>query len=99
MKITITSQYVNEKHWEKQGRSGIIRTQEAMAETPKFRQTVRLDLGKEPPYENGVYDYNLEDNVGVNRYGDFELPRKPTLVRVDKPAQAAQAPQQPVKAA
>ncbi|WP_416203042.1 hypothetical protein [Xanthomonas euvesicatoria] len=96
MKITITSQQVNEKHWEKQGRSGIIRTQEAMAETAKFRQTVRLDLGKEPPYENGVYDYNLEDNVTVSRYGDFELPRKPTLVRVDKPANVAQ---QPAKAA
>ncbi|UYC14013.1 G5P family DNA-binding protein [Xanthomonas sp. CFBP 8445] len=95
MKITITSIHVNEKHWEKGGRSGIIRTQEASAETPKFRQTVRLDLGKEPPYEPGIYDLNLEDNVTVNQYGDLGLPRKPTLVRVDKPAQQPA----PVKAA
>lgn len=91
MKITVTSAQVTEKQWEKGGRSGIIRTQEASAETRKFRQTVRLDLGKEPPYEPGIYDLNLEDNVTVNQYGDLGLARKPVLVRVDKPQQATKA--------
>ncbi|KAB7763913.1 hypothetical protein [Xanthomonas maliensis] len=96
MKITITDTRVTEKNWQKGDRSGVIRTQEAMAETRKFRQTVRLDLGKEPAYEPGIYELDLEENVSVGDFGDFKLARKPTLVRVDKPAAASQPP---VKAA
>ncbi|XQA67130.1 hypothetical protein ACM9XC_07290 [Xanthomonas sacchari] len=96
MKITITSTTVTEKHWEKGGRSGIIRTQQATAENQHFRQQVRLDLGKEPAYDPGVYELDLEANVTVGDFGDFKLARKPTLVRVDKPA--AQQPPQLAKA-
>ena len=97
MKITITDSRVSEKRWEKGDRSGVIRTQEATAENAYFRQRIRLDLGKEPAYEPGIYELDLEANVSVGDFGDFKLARKPTLVRVDKPAQ--QQPQQPAKAA
>jgi len=86
MKITITDSRVNEKRWQKGERSGVIRTQEATAENARFRQVVRLDLGNEPAYEPGVYELDFEANVSVGQFGDFVLARRPTLVRVDKPA-------------
>ena len=85
MKITITSTHVEEKPWTKGDRSGVIRTQEAVAENPYFRNRCRLDLGKEPAYEPGVYELDLEANVSVGDFGDFKLARKPKLVRVDAP--------------
>lgn len=92
MKITITETYVEEKKWEKGDRSGVIRTQEAMAENAFFRQRVRLDLGKEPAYAPGEYNLDLEEAVSVGDFGDFKLARKPKLRRIE----AAKAP---VKAA
>ena len=92
MKITIDSTHVDEKKWEKDGRSGVIRTQEATAENKYFRQRVRLDLGKEPAYAVGEYELDLEANVSVGDFGDFKLARKPKLVRVEaKPAAKAVA--------
>jgi len=78
MKITITDSRVSEKRWEKGDRSGVIRTQEATAENAYFRQRIRLDLGKEPAYEPGIYELDLEANVSVGDFGDFKLARKPT---------------------
>lgn len=94
MKVTVTSKHVNEKAWEKGARSGIIRTQEAQAETKRFRQTIRLDLGKDPPYEPGVYELDLEDNCKVGDFGDLQLARRPVMHRIEdkvagKPAVAA----------
>lgn len=90
MKITITSTHVDEKQWAKDGRSGVIRTQEATAENTFFRQRVRLDLGKEPAYEVGEYELDLEANVSVSDFGDLKLARKPKLKKVEqgKPALA-----------
>lgn len=88
MRITITNSHVDEKQWNKEGRSGVIRTQEATAENAHFRQRVRLDLGKEPAYEPGEYELDLEANVSVGDFGDFKLARKPKLTRV-KAARAA----------
>ena len=79
MKITISTSHVDEKPWSKEGRSGVIRTQEAVAENARFRNTVRLDLGKNPAYAPGVYDLDLEANVSVGDFGDLKLARKPTL--------------------
>lgn len=89
MKITITSNYVDEKKWEKGDRSGVIRTQEAMAETPRFRNTIRLDLGKNDPFPPGEYTLDLEHAVSVGDFGDLKLARRLPLVPVAKPANAA----------
>ncbi len=91
MKITITSTHVDEKQWSKEGRSGTIRTQEATAENAHFRQRIRLDLGKEPFYELGEYELDLEANVSVSDFGDLKLARKPKLIKVAKPALAKTA--------
>ncbi len=87
MKVTITSTMVNEKKWDKNGRSGVIRTQEATAENAKFRNSIRLDLGKNEPFPAGDYSVDLEDNVVVNQYGDLQLARPFKLV----PAKAVRA--------
>lgn len=89
MKITITSPHVDEKQWSKpDGRSGVIRTQVAMAETPKFRSEIRLDLGKNlPPYAPGEYHCDLEDAVRPGSFGDLQLMKALPLVPV-KPAKA-----------
>lgn len=89
MKITITSTHVDEKQWAKEGRSGVIRTQEATAENERFRQTIRLDLGKNDAYPLGIYNLDFEKNVSVGDFGDLKLARKPTLDRVSPLAKAA----------
>lgn len=87
MKITIDSTHVDEKPWSKpDGRSGVIRTQEATAENKYFRNRCRLDLGREQPYPVGTYELDLEENVTVGDFGDFKLSRRPRLRRIDQPA-------------
>lgn len=88
MKITITSTYVDEKKWEKGERSGVIRTQEAMAETARFRNTIRLDLGKNEPWPVGEYTLDVEQAVSVGDFGDLKLARRLPLV----PVKAAASP-------
>lgn len=90
MKITITSQHADEKPWSKpDGRSGVIRTQLATAETRRFRAEIRLDLGKvTPPYAPGEYTVDLDEAVNVGSFGDLQLMRALPLVLV-KPAKAA----------
>lgn len=87
MKITITSTHVDEKNWQKGERSGVIRTQEAVAENPKFRNRIRLDLGKDQPYPVGEYTVDLEDAISVGDFGDLKLARRLPLVAA-KPALA-----------
>ena len=89
MKIKILSTHVNEKNWNKGDRSGVIRTQEAVAETERFRQTVRLDLGKSDPHPVGEYNCDIEANIVVNQFGDFQLARNLKLEPVAKPAARA----------
>jgi len=91
MKITITNTHVDEKQWSKGDRSGVIRTQEAIAENPHFRNKVRLDLGKEPAYAVGEYELDLEANVSVGDFGDFKLARKPKLTRIEAKPSLAKA--------
>lgn len=75
MKVTITSTQVQEKNWRKDNRSGVIRTQEAIAECPKFRQRIKLDLGSADAYPAGEYSCDLEDALNVNQFGDLKLGR------------------------
>jgi|GEM_PF-4457645 len=84
MKITIISPHVDEKNWSKpDGRSGTIRTQLAMAETPKFRSEIRLDLGKNlPPYAPGEYHVDLEEAVRPGSFGDLQLLKALPLVPI-----------------
>ena len=82
MKITFINSHVDEKRWQKGDRSGVIRTQEAIAENPFFRNRVRVDLGSEPAYEPGEYELDLEANVGVGDFGDFKLARRLKLQRI-----------------
>lgn len=89
MKITIESTHVEEKSWSKGDRSGVIRTQEAVAENPRFRNRVRLDLGKDAAYPVGEYFLDFEENVSIGDFGDFKLARKPKLHRVEAKKQAA----------
>lgn len=89
MKVTIKSAHVDEKQWQKGDRSGVIRTQEAVVENERFRQTIRLDLGKQPPYEVGEYVLDLEQNVVVSPFGDLQLARKLKLERVATRAKVA----------
>lgn len=92
MKITISDTHVEEKQWSKpDGRSGVIRTQEAQAENKYFRQRCRLDLGKEEPYAIGEYELDLEEAVLIGDFGDFKLTRKPKLRRIDGPKLAKTA--------
>ena len=94
MKITVSSTHVYEKQWEKKDpatgavRSGVIRTQEAQAECPKFRQRIRLDLGKDQAFPVGEYTVDLEDAISVGDFGDLKLARRLPLVAV-KAARAA----------
>lgn len=85
MKITISSTHVDEKNWQKEGRSGVIRTQEAVAENPKFRNRIRLDLGKDQPYPVGEYTVDLEDAISVGDFGDLKLARRLPLVAARAP--------------
>lgn len=85
MKITITDTHVEEKAWQKGDRSGVIRTQEATAENAFFRNRVRIDLGKNPPWPVGDYTLDLEQAVTVGDFGDFKLARRLPLVPT-KPA-------------
>lgn len=89
MKVTIKTSNVDEKAWQKGDRSGVIRTQEAVVENERFRQTIRLDLGKQPPYEPGEYLLDLEQNVVVSPFGDLQLARKLKLERVATRAKVA----------
>lgn len=91
MKITITSEHVDEKKWEKGERSGVIRTQEAMAETARFRNTIRLDLAKNDPYPIGEYTLDVEQAISVGEFGDLKLARKLPLVPVKPSASASKA--------
>ncbi len=84
MKITITSVFVQEKKWEKGERSGLIRTQDATAECPSFRQRVRLNLGKNDPFPLGEYTVDLEDAISVSDFGDLVLSRRLPLIPVEK---------------
>lgn len=91
MKITITKPFDparDEKAWSKDGRSGVIRTQEVIAECPRFRQTARIDIGKNDPFPPGEYTLDLEDAISVGDFGDFKLARRLPLVPVAKPALA-----------
>lgn len=93
MKITIATDHVNEKPWNKNGRSGVIRTQDAQAETKKFRQSVRLDLGSGEAYKPGVYELDVEDNMQVGEFGDLKFARRPTMKLIEaKPAPVAARP-------
>lgn len=96
MKVTITDTTVNEKQWRKDNRSGLIRTQEAIAECPKFRQRIKIDLGNANAYPVGEYLVDLEDSIVVNQFGDLKLGRL-VLAPVAKPATAPH-PQQPAPA-
>jgi len=91
MKVTVTSTYVEEKKWEKGDRSGVIRTQEAVAECPRFRQRIRLDLGKNDAFPVGEYTVDLEEAISVGDFGDLKLARRLPLVPVNKPASAKAA--------
>lgn len=86
MKVTITSTDVNEKKWSKGDRSGVIRTQEATAECARFRQRIRLDLGKDEPFPIGDYTVDLDDAISVGDFGDLKLARRLPLVSVSAPA-------------
>lgn len=86
MKVTITSTQVNEKKWTKGDRSGVIRTQEAQAECPRFRQRIRLDLGKDEPFPLGEYTCDIEDAISVGDFGDLKLARRLPLVSISAPA-------------
>ncbi len=83
MKITITNPEFDSKPWSKGDRSGVIRTQEAMAECHAFRQSIRLDIGKNDPFPVGVYDCDLEKNVRVGDFGDLTIARRLTLSRIN----------------
>lgn len=90
MKITITSTHVEEKRWSKGDRSGVIRTQEAMAETPRFRQIIRLDLGPtNEAHPVGEYVLDLEQAVSVGDFGDLKIARRLPLVPVASAKRAA----------
>ncbi|MCW4455542.1 hypothetical protein OK348_12170 [Flavobacterium sp. MXW15] len=89
MKVTITSTQVQEKSWRKDNRSGVIRTQQAIAECPKFRQSIKLDLGSADAYPVGEYNCDLEDSLNVNQFGDLKLGR---LVLVNAKPSIAAAP-------
>lgn len=82
MKITITSTTVDEKHWTKGDRSGVIRTQQAQAECSKFRQRIRLDLGKDDAFPLGEYVCDVEEALSVGDFGDLRLSRRLPLVPV-----------------
>lgn len=86
MKVTITSTDVNEKKWSKGDRSGVIRTQDAQAECARFRQRIRLDLGKDEPFPIGEYSCDIEDAISVGDFGDLKLARRLPLVSVAAPA-------------
>lgn len=86
MKVTITSIDVNEKKWSKGDRSGVIRTQEATAECARFRQRIRLDLGKDDPFPLGEYTVDLDDAISVGDFGDLKLARRLPLVSIGAPA-------------
>lgn len=86
MKVTISSTHVDEKSWNKGERSGVIRTQEATAECPRFRQRIRLDLGKDPAFAIGEYTVDLEEAISVGDSGDLKLARRLPLVPVSKTA-------------
>lgn len=89
MKITVSSTHVDEKHWNKGDRSGVIRTQEAQAECAKFRQRIRLDLGKDEPFPVGEYHVDLEDAISVGDFGDLKLARRLPLQRAKPGARAS----------
>lgn len=89
MKVTITSTQVQEKNWRKENRSGVIRTQEAIAECPKFRQRIKLDLGSADAYPTGEYSCDLEDALNVNQFGDLKLGRLVLSAAKAAPARAA----------
>lgn len=90
MKVTILTVKPDEKPWSKDGRSGVIRTQEAEFETTAFRSRGRIDIGKADPYPVGEYDCDLEENVQVNNFGDVSLSRRLKLVpRARSAAKAA----------
>lgn len=91
MKVTISSTHVDEKTWNKGDRSGVIRTQEATAECPRFRQRIRLDLGKDPAFAIGEYTVDLEEAISVGDFGDLKLARRLPLVPVSKTAAARAA--------
>lgn len=91
MKLTINSEFVHEKVWNKDGRSGVIRTQEAIIETRKMRMPIRLDLGKTtPPHKVGEYIVEIEDNLVVSAFGDLQLKRALELSPA-KPVSVAKA--------
>lgn len=86
MKITINSMQVDEKKWSKGERSGVIRTQDAQAECARFRQRIRLDIGKDDPFPLGEYSCDIEDAISVGDFGDLKLARRLPLVSIGAPA-------------
>lgn len=89
MKVTISSAHVDEKAWSKEGRSGVIRTQECQYENVHFRGRGRLDIGKGDAYAPGEYELDLERAVSLDDFGALKLARRPEmkLVRAASPAQ------------
>lgn len=90
MKVTIRSAHVDEKTWSKEGRSGVIRTQECEYENSKFRGRGRLDIGKGDAYKPGEYELDLEQAVSLDDFGALKLARRPEMRLVREAAPAAQ---------
>lgn len=79
--VTVTSEKINTKSGNKNGKDWTIREQDAVIETKRMRSPWKISLGRDQlPYKPGVYDFDAEDALKVSDFGSLQLMRDLVLV-------------------
>ena len=79
--ITITSETVETKSGEKNGKPWEIREQAATLETAEMRNPVRLGLRKgQPAFKPGRYTFDVIKHLRISDFGSVQLARYFELV-------------------
>ncbi|WP_223621033.1 G5P family DNA-binding protein [Lysobacter sp. ESA13C] len=78
--VTVTSEKIETKRGEKNGKPWEIREQSAVIETSQMRNNCKLPLRKDqPPYKVGRYNYDAEAALKVSDFGSVQLQRDMVL--------------------
>jgi hypothetical protein len=89
IKVKVVDEYIEEKSWEKNGKSGVMRFQNNVFHDFKGEtRKVPIQLQKDQkPYAPGQYTFDTDSLLAIGRYG-YEVDRFAPVVLVpaaDKP--------------
>lgn len=74
--ITVTSETVETKSGEKNGKPWEIREQAAVIETPEMRNPMKLPLRKgQPAFKPGRYTFDVMKHIRISDFGSVQFAR------------------------